>query len=132
MKHDIKNKEDIALLVNTFYATIRADEILGPIFNDVAGVDWDRHIPLLIKFWSTIVFSTPGYKGNPMQVHIDLNEIFPLNEEHFHHWRQLFFNTVDELFAGPTADHIKQRATHIASLMMYKVLGTAGGFNIGP
>ncbi len=132
MKHDIESKEDISLLVNTFYTTIRADEILGPIFNDVARVDWERHIPLLTEFWNTIVFSTPGYKGNPMQVHIDLHEIFPLKEEHFRHWRQLFFNTVDELFTGPTADHIKQRATHIASLMMYKVLGTAGGFNIRP
>ena len=132
MKHDIKDKQDIALLVNTFYDTIRGDEILGPIFNDVAKVNWERHIPLLIEFWSTILFSKPGYKGNPMQAHIDLNEIFPLKEEHFHHWRQLFFTTVDDLFEGPAAEHIKQRATHIASLMMYKVLGTAGGFNIRP
>ncbi|RMH66377.1 MAG: group III truncated hemoglobin [Calditrichaeota bacterium] len=84
-KKDLTSREDIQRLVETFYGRVRRDDRLGPIFNDVAAVDWDKHIPLLVDFWSTIVFSKPAYKGNPMQVHIDLNKKTPLNGDLFEH-----------------------------------------------
>ncbi len=121
MKNDIVSREDIRLLVETFYERIRRDAMLGPIFNETAAVDWDTHIPLLIDFWSTIVFSIPAYKGNPMQVHIELNAKTPLTKAHFDHWLEMFSTTVDDLFTGKTAEHIKQRAGHIAALMRFKV-----------
>ncbi len=53
MKTDIKNREDVSLLINTFYKKIRKDEILGPIFNGII-TDWDAHLVLLtdVSFFS--------------------------------------------------------------------------------
>lgn len=118
---DIANKEDIGLLVDRFYGKVRVDALLGPIFNDVAGVDWDEHLETLTNFWNTVLMGEAGYKGNPMLVHILLNKKVPLVGKHFDHWLAMFRATVDELFAGAKADTIKEKAAMMAQLIQYKV-----------
>ena len=54
-KTDIKDREDVSLLVNTFYAKVRNDKVLGPIFNNIIN-DWDAHLELLTDFWETQLF----------------------------------------------------------------------------
>ena len=114
-KTDIETKEDIVTLVDSFYTKIQADPMLGPAFNEVAKVDWDSHLPRMYLFWETILFGKPGYKGNPAEVHNQLNEKMkahgdPLTLDHFDHWIAIFQETVDELFEGERANRAKKSA----------------------
>lgn len=122
MKKDIGSRDDIEQLVVEFYQTVVADDMLGPIFNDIAHTNWDDHIPVMVNFWENAVFYTGSYTGNPMQTHRHLHRMFPLNEEHFNRWLSLFSNTVDKLFEGANADSIKQKALSISTVMKMKLL----------
>lgn len=121
MKKDIHNREDIMLLVDTFYKNVALNKQIGPIFTDVAKVDWSHHLPKMYDFWESILFGKAIYKGNPMLTHFALNEQTPLQTEAFETWKNLFFQTVDDLFVGENADLIKQKAQSIADLMHFKI-----------
>lgn len=121
MNPDIKNRAGIQQLVDAFYTKVRADATIGYLFNEVAKVNWEAHLPRMYDFWENIVFQTGGFTGNPMVAHVQLHRQSPLRAEHFQRWLQLFLTTVDELFAGDNAELIKQRARSIATMMQLKV-----------
>lgn len=115
MLTDIETKADVVKLVDTFYKKVVADPMLAPAFNEVAKVDWESHLPRMYQFWETVLFSKPGYKGNPAVIHSELNEKMtahgtPLTLAHFDHWIELFQGTVDELFVGERAERAKKSA----------------------
>ena len=120
MKSDIAGRGDIEVMVRTFYDKVRIDPVIGPIFNDVANINWEKHLPVMFDFWENTIFFTGGYSGNPMKPHQELNRIFPLQEKHFSQWLELFRSTVDELFVGEKAELAKQRAMSIATIMQVK------------
>ena len=76
-------------LVHRFYARVRQDHLLGPIFNQ-AIPDWDAHLDKLCDFWSSVTLMTGRYKGTPMQAHAALPGISAV---HFEHWLALFRDT---------------------------------------
>jgi hemoglobin len=123
MKIDIKNRSDIEKLINAFYDKIKIDSKIGYFFNDVAKVNWEKHLPRMYDFWENVIFSTGDFVGNPMAKHKELHQKSTMTEAHFQHWNALFNETVDELFIGEKAEEIKQRAANIAMAMMYKTLG---------
>jgi hemoglobin len=118
---DIETRKDIELLVDSFYDKVKRDDVIGYFFNDVAKVNWDEHLPKLYDFWETTLFHKALYKGNPIEVHKHLNQIAPLNKNHFEHWVELFCNTVDALFKGNNAEQIKIKAKSIAFVMQLKI-----------
>lgn len=121
MKPDITGRNDIILLVDTFYEKVSRDAVIGPIFTDVAKVNWDRHLPVMYSFWETQLLDGKTYAGNAMKVHADLNARHPLLQYHFDGWVRLFVETVDELFAGTKAEEAKTRGSQIAQLMHHKM-----------
>jgi len=124
MKTDLSNRKDIEKLVNSFYDKVKSDELIGFIFNEVAKVNWDHHLPIMYGFWEMMLFGTGQYRGDPMTKHIELDKKTELIEIHFDRWRKLFTETVDELFTGSKADETKQRANHIASVMLFRIQQT--------
>ena len=122
-KADIQNNADIKLLVENFYTKVRADNILGPIFNEVFPLNWETHIPLIVKFWETILLDSSTYKENVMEKHMHLQKQHPFSPEHFKRWISLFYQTTDELFSGVVAQTAKKRALSIAGLMNFKMNG---------
>ena len=122
MKKDIIDRGDIALLVKSFYDHVRRNQQIGYIFNDVAKVDWEKHLPIMFDFWENVLFHTGSYSRNPISVHKDLNVVTPLKREHFAEWLRLWHGTVDELYDGPNAEKIKQRASSIATVMQVNIL----------
>ncbi len=121
MKKDIENREDIILLVNTFYDKVKPDETIGYFFNRVVDVDWEKHLPVMYNFWENIIFHTGGYSGNPMKLHMDLHQRSSMKKEHFNRWIHLFNETVDELFEGEKAEQARQRALSIATVMQINI-----------
>ena len=110
---DIETSAEVRILVDRFYEKVRRDPLIGPIFDDVAKVDWPSHLATLYSFWETLlnVGERKGsYGGAPFPMHARL----PIEKAHFDRWLQLFLETVDENFAGEKANEAKGRALSIA------------------
>ena len=122
MMNDIRDRDDIALLINRFYDKVKANETIGYIFNDVAKVNWEHHLPIMYDFWENVLFQTGTYVRNAIAVHKNLNKITPLKREHFEEWLTLWKQTVVELFEGPNAELVKQRAQSIATIMQISIV----------
>ncbi|HEY0652578.1 MAG TPA: group III truncated hemoglobin [Chryseosolibacter sp.] len=114
MKYDIRSRDDIASLINSFYSKVRVDETLSHLF---ASVDWDHHTPIIINFWTMVLLGDQSYSGNPLVKHMHMN----LEKQHFERWLLLFTTTVDQLFEGEKANEAKQRAHSIAGIFQYKL-----------
>ena len=121
MKNDIKGRNDVELLVNTFYGHVKKDKTIGYIFDEVAKIDWNHHLPKMYSFWASILLGEKSFSGNPMQKHIELSKLTELTEKEFSAWLYLFNKTVDELFEGTTAEEAKIRAANIARLILFKI-----------
>lgn len=125
-KHDIRLRSDIELLIDRFYEHVRADSVIGYIFNEIAQVDWPKHLPVMCDFWEFLLLQGKNYHGNPIEKHFELHAKHPIAAEHFDRWLKLFQQTVDELFAGPVADDAKFRAMVIAETWKPKFTGGHG------
>lgn len=106
---ELKNREDLKILLDQFYEKVKLDTLIGPIFNEKAQVNWNEHLPKIYDFWDALLFGAENYRGRPFPPHIPLD----LKVEHFERWLQLFFETVDENFQGLKANEIKHRALNI-------------------
>lgn len=122
MKHDIRNREDIRLLMERFYDKLLADDSISYLFTDVAKINLEHHFPVLVNFWDSILFQADTYQKNAMKPHHDLHLQSPLQAHHFKTWLGYFIATVNELFDGDKAELAKQRATSIATVMQIKVI----------
>lgn len=120
---DLIDRAGIELLVNTFYDTVQDDEKLGFIFTEVAKINWDLHLPKMYDFWETVLFRSGGYKGNPIAAHAKLIPQTEMGRPQFDHWLSLFEKTVDRLFEGENAEHIKSCATDMANVIYSKING---------
>jgi hemoglobin len=121
MKKDITNPEDIALLVDSFYAQVRNHSDLNYIFDTVAKVDWPSHLPKMYAFWGNLLLGTPMYEGNVMQKHLALHQTYALQQEHFDAWLALFTETVATHFEGPVAQQALTRARTIIEVMAARI-----------
>ena len=122
MRKDIENRKDIEHVIDSFYAKVRGDEVIGYIFNEIARVDWEHHTPIICDFWENILFQTRAYTGNPMATHLKLHALAPLTSSHFERWIKLFTETVNDHFEGKNAELAKQRAISIATMMRIKII----------
>lgn len=119
--NDIISGAEIKIVIDTFYEKVRADASIGFIFNDIAQVDWEHHMPIMYNFWESTVFGTGTYTRNAMTPHFVLQDKVKFTAAHFERWVFLFVTTVDELYAGENAEIMKMRATSIAGLMQNKL-----------
>ena len=108
---DAITEDLIRELVHGFYARIRTDEVLGPIFARVIGENWDPHLAKMCDFWSSVMRMTGRYKGNPMVAHMRLKMVRP---EHFERWLALFRDAAAEICDTELAAQFVSRAENIA------------------
>lgn len=117
---DIRTTEDIRTLIDHFYEKVRADDVIGFIFNEVARVNWEHHLPRMYAFWEFLLLQGEGYQGNPIEPHKKLHQQVPLEKKFFDRWVELFKSTVDEHFQGLIAEEAKNKASLIARTWMPK------------
>ncbi len=119
---DIKNREDVYLLVSSFYEKVRKDELLGPFFNKVIS-DWEAHFQHLTTFWESNLFLKTKYTGNPLDVHVNVDKAnnHAITELHFGVWLNLWYQTIDELFKGDYAENAKRRARKMGTFLYLKI-----------
>ncbi len=121
MKKDISSRQDLLEWVSLFYEKLLADDSISYLFTDIAQIDLDHHLPVLVDFWDSVLFQSDTYHKNAMQPHIALHHKSPLLPQHFETWLRYFNESVNELFEGEKAFIAKERALSIATVMRIKL-----------
>ena len=124
---DITDAAGIRRLVTEFYTRAFRDELLGPVFVDVAQMDLDAHLPVMVEFWSSVLLGARSYRGGAFAPHARLHVQIPLTRRHFDRWLAIWNVTVDDLFVGDVADNAKLRAAAIADAFCGRLTQPARG-----
>jgi hemoglobin len=103
------NESMIERLVQSFYARVRDDALIGPIFA-ARVIDWDIHLQRMCLFWSSVALASGRYHGQPMPKHLPL----PVEARHFDRWLELFRQSAREVCPPAAADLFINRAELIA------------------
>jgi hemoglobin len=114
MRRDIESRADCERLVRAFYGQALEDPVIGFIFVDVAKLDLEEHVPRITSFWETVLLGARSYGGGAFGPHVALHAQVELREAHFARWLQLWFGTVDTMYAGERADLAKEHALRVA------------------
>lgn len=104
-------EEILSELVDRFYAKVRRDQLIGPLFN-AAIADWPEHLEKLTAFWSSVMLTSGRYKGNPMAAH--LRHATQIEPAMFKRWLELWRETARELLDEGSAAAITAKAERIA------------------
>ncbi|BCM86850.1 group III truncated hemoglobin [Methylobacterium indicum] len=105
--------DSLAPFLAAFYARVRTDPLIGPIFAAaIPEADWPRHMETIAAFWSSVLFRTGRYKGNPFGRHQALGVLRP---EHFARWLDLFRDTAVAHFPPDEAALLQERAERIGA-----------------
>ena len=116
----------IERLVRDFYARVRADDRLGPIFLDALGDDWEEHLHTMMDFWSSLMLTTGRYSGRPLQKHLALRPV--VDPSDFEIWLRLFRQTAHEVAGAAGAAAFIDKAERVARsfrMAMFDELGLA-------
>lgn len=114
-RQDLTSRSAIHDLVVSFYRELVMDEKLGPLFEEVAEVDWREHIPHLIDYWCRILLGESSYQGAILNAHMYVHQKEAFTADHFDRWYRLFVSAIDERWAGPMADKAKSNAAKVAA-----------------
>ncbi len=111
----------IERLVRAFYARVRDDAVLAPVF-DAHIRDWEPHLQQMCAFWSSVALMSGRYHGTPMVKHMPL----PVDAAHFDRWLALFESTARDICPPEAAAHFVERARRIASSLEMGIATGAG------
>jgi hemoglobin len=111
----------IERLVHAFYAKVRTDALLGPIF-EARIRDWEAHLQRMCAFWSSVALMTGLYHGTPMAKHLPLS----VDAEHFDRWLALFEDTARAVCPPNAEQHFVERARRIAESLELGIAGFHG------
>ena len=114
---DLDSRKNIEHFVDLFYQRMLADEILAPIFVDVAEIDLAVHLPHIKDYWCKLLLGEKRYQRHTMNIHRQLHGKRALQASDFQRWLSFFTATVDDHFCGQRAERAKQVAASIAANM---------------
>ncbi|HEY9556438.1 MAG TPA: group III truncated hemoglobin [Acidimicrobiales bacterium] len=123
LRRDLDDRAQIHDAVVAFYREIVFDDLLAPVFDEVADVDWALHIPKLIDYWCRVLLGEVGYDGYILGAHAVVDRIEPFRAEHFDRWYGLWVETLDSRWSGPFADQAKSHAARMAGVLSRRLSG---------
>lgn len=98
------SEEMIDELVATFYARVRQDPLLGPVFTDILGGNWDAHLEKVSAFWRHATRLDRSYEGR---------DFIPAHTKHSQiqgslmpRWLSLFRKTARDVCPKRPADQL--------------------------
>lgn len=120
---DLDSVEEINRFVKRFYGTVAQDDLLAPMFEHAAGVDWATHIDKLTQFWARALLSRAGYQGNPYAKHAAVHEKRAFTVAHFERWLDLFHDAIND-WCGPRAERAKAVVINVGEVHSRQIVGT--------
>ena len=118
-KFDRVSEAEISVLIDTFYARVRQDSLIGPVFNDAIH-DWPHHLEKLQAFWSSVMLGTGRYKGRPMPAHVQHGD--RISRASFDRWLALWRSTTADLFEDGPAAAFAEKAERIGESLLMGIL----------
>ncbi len=122
---DITTPDDVHLLVRAFYGAVQKDHILGPIFNDIAKVNWQDHLSVMVTFWESLLLKTDRYRRNALKPHLKVFQKVKFEPGQMERWLTLFEQTVNTHFYGEIANKAKHWARGIAHNLQKQIISKA-------
>lgn len=122
-RRDLDDRAQVHDLVVGFYRELVFDDLLAPVFDEVAEVDWTRHIPKLIDYWCRVLLNEKGYDGFLLGAHREVHEREAFRAEHFERWYALWVESIDARWEGPLADTAKRHAAKVAGILSRQLTG---------
>jgi hemoglobin len=120
---DLSTPTQVNYLVTSFYREVVFDDLLEPIFGEVAEVDWAEHIPRLIDYWCWILFASHPHPGAVARTHKELHALRAIEPAHCDRWFELWSRCIDEGWAGPYADRAKDHAATLMAGLAKRIFG---------
>ncbi|MGN6231698.1 MAG: group III truncated hemoglobin [Trinickia sp.] len=120
VRHREPTEANVRELVYAFYDRVRADSLLGPVFDAVLEGRWDEHLPKMCLFWGSLVLGDKRYRGNVQQAHQPLEGLEP---RHFSRWLHLFLDTVCDRYEPAAAVRFMEPALRIAQSLQLSRFG---------
>ena len=118
---DINQRKDLDLLVSEFYKKVLADDKIATVFTGEIKINWTTHLPIICDFWENLLWGGNKYQDNLMQKHLDFNKNISLTPLHLERWLLHWETTLTENFSGKNAAEVKERATIIGRLILFKI-----------
>jgi len=125
VRHDLTTRSQVHDLVVEFYREVVMDELLEPVFSDVAEVDWTIHMPRLVDYWCGILLGATRPRVSTTVVHRRLHEQAPIRPEHCDRWYSMWTRCVRASWSGPHADLAVSHAATLMAGMAKHVFGFA-------
>lgn len=117
------DRNGVVDLIHAFYADVRSDPLLGPIFGEVIQDDWEPHLARMVEFWSTIMLGSRSFKGNVYGKHVELGQRLPVRPEHFFRWLTLWNKHTSGRFVRDIAQDMQTTAQGIGRNLFYGFFG---------
>ncbi len=118
----------ITRLVHGFYADVRRDPLLGPVFEAALQGRWEAHLARMVDFWSTVALGARSYRGNVVASHRPLDGVTPA---HFAAWVRLWAEHTGRLFTPEVAQGLQQAAHGVARNLFRAMIGRLPDFAEG-
>lgn len=113
--------QSLTALVHGFYADVRADPLLGPVFEAALHDRWEAHLARMVDFWSTVALGSKSFRGNVFSKHMALSGVTPA---HFAAWVKLWGEHTNRLFAPEVALELQTAAHGIARNLFMGYFGS--------
>ena len=117
--------QSLTALVHGFYADVRADALLGPVFDAALHNRWEPHLARMVDFWSTVALGSKTFRGNVFSKHMALSGVTPA---HFAAWVRLWAEHTDARFPPAIAQQLQQTAHGVARNLLRVCLGQPPAF----
>ena len=124
-KHAVPSTASLIALVHGFYADVRADPLLGPVFEEALRDRWEPHLARMVDFWSTVAMGSKSFSGNVFGKHMALSGVTPA---HFAAWVRLWAEHTDARFPPAIAQQLQQTAHGVARNLFRVCLGQPPAF----
>ena len=115
VSRDIETVLDLRLMVESFYLKLLQDKLLEPFFDNKLYIF--QRMPIITAYWQQLLWGEGWYRRHTMNIHRNLGRRVPFRPEHFERWVALLECTVDEMYAGPSAERVKKMAATVAGHM---------------
>lgn len=116
--------EVVRAVVDDFYAKVRDDDVIGPIFTRVIPADhWPAHLDLITEFWNSMLLGTGTYGGRPMPKHVAIPD---LGDAHFARWLRLFRETAEKVCPPEVAELFIERSERIGQSFRLNIAARRG------
>lgn len=119
----------ISVLIDSFYADVRRDPLLGPLFERVIGPDWAVHLERIREFWNTVALGTRSFRGNVFGEHMAIDGVEPAM---FGRWLTLWQAHTERLLSADDAATLQQQAQGIARNLFLGLFGRMPELSVHP